>query len=414
MKRSFWFAVALLVASGRPASAQDTVASLRAALTQQQAVIAELTQRLAALEAKQGEAVTKADLEQEAKTQQEAVNSVRETLFGKVNVNGYNNFRYFKDGSEDFSAFQQDHVGLLFGKQLGRFNVFTELELQNVPHHPQVSVEGEELASESTAPDISGEGQVAVENAWMEYNHNRAFNIRAGKQLSPQYWWQNHYPNLTYSTDAPIYLRELFPPELVGVTFQGSVARPSGSSEIGLAYKFYIANNDFEGNARTDLREGKAWGARVQLRLPTGGMLKKLDFAGDIYQGHSSLTGHAEDLADDDVNGFESQLELSRFRFNTEWAQGKSMGLTRKGYYVQPAVKLSDDWLAFYRVEQLESARVQTAERRHLLGINYRPFPQIAIKAEYYRAIPLERLFIESSEERNPFNGFATAAVFFF
>ena len=152
----------------------------------------------------------------------------------------------------------------------------------------------------------------------------------------------------------------------------------------------------------------------MQLRLPTGGMLKKLDFAGDFYQGHASLTGKAEDLADDDVNGFESQLELSRFLLNTEYAHGHSMGLTRKGYYVQPAVKLSDDWLAFYRVEQLESARVQQAERRHLLGINYRPFPQIALKAEYYRAIPLERLFITSDEERHPFNGFATAAVFFF
>ena len=114
------------------------------------------------------------------------------------------------------------------------------------------------------------------------------------------------------------------------------------------------------------------------------------------------------------MNGFETQLELSRFLLNTEYAHGSSLGVTRKGYYVQPAVRLSDDWLGFYRVEQLESARVQRAERRHLLGINYRPFPQIALKAEYYRAIPLERLFITSDEERKPFNGIATAAVFFF
>ena len=57
---------------------------------------------------------------------------------------------------------------------------------------------------------------------------------------------------------------------------------------------------------------------------------------------------------------------------------------------------------------------MQRAERRHLVGINYRPFPQIALKAEYYRSIPLERLFITSEEERKPYNGFATAAVFFF
>ena len=269
MKRTLSFAVFLLLAGGRSAWAQDDIASLKAALTQQQAVVAQLLQRVTDLERKQGDTVTKNDLEQEAKTQQDAVNSVRETMVGKVNVNGYNNFRYFKDGSEEFNAFQQDHVGLLFGKQLGRFNVFTELELQNVPHHPQVTAESS--STSETTTDISGEGQVAVENAWLEYGHNRAVNIRAGKQLSPQYWWQNHYPNLTYSTDAPIYLRELFPPELVGVTVQGSTAKPMGSSELGLAYKVYVANNDFEGNSRTDLRDGKAWGARGQLRLPTGG-----------------------------------------------------------------------------------------------------------------------------------------------
>ena len=54
---------------------------------------------------------------------------------------------------------------------------------------------------------------------------------REGKQLSPQYWWQNHYPNLTYSTDQPIYLRELFPPELIGVMVKGSVPGAEGNLE---------------------------------------------------------------------------------------------------------------------------------------------------------------------------------------
>ena len=82
---------------------------------------------------------------------------------------------------------------------------------------------------------------------------------------------------------------------------------------------------------------------------------------------------------------------------------------------MQPAVRLSDDWLAFYRVEELVSPRIHRAERRHLAGINYRPFPQIALKAEYYRAIQLERDFLEhTDEETKPFNGIAFAAVFFF
>ena len=415
MRRTLWMTVVLLV-SGRPTWAQqDEIAQLRAQIARQQAVIDQLVRRVGDLENKQGQAVTKEDLEQEAKTQEDAVTSVRETLLGKVNLNGYTNLRYFKDGSEEHNAFQVDHLGLLLGKQLGRFNVFTELELQNVPHHPQISAEagGENTSTETAMSDISGEGQVAVENAWMEYNHNRYLNVRVGKQLSPQYWWQNHYPNLTYSTDLPIYLRELFPPELVGLTVQGSAGRPVGTSELGMAYKFYVANNDFEGNSRSDLRDGKAWGARFQLRLPASGPFKRFDVAADIYRGQAAVIG-VEELADDNVAGFEQQLEVGRFLLNSEYARGHWLGLTRTGFYTQPAVHLSDDWLAFYRLEGLESARIQHAEVRHLLGVNYRPFPQIALKLEYYRSVPLLRMFIHSDKKREPFNGVAAAAVFFF
>jgi hypothetical protein len=410
MKRILWLAAMTLLVAARPALAQDDVASLKIALNEQRILITQLLQRVTELERRQGDTVTKTELQQETKTQVEAINSVRESIFGKVNVNGYSNFRFVTDSSDNASAFQEDHLGLLLGKQLGGFNFFTEVELQNVPHHPQIEVAGDEVV----APDISGEGQVAVENAWMEYTQNPYFSVRVGKQLSPQYWWQNHYPNLTYSTDQPIFLRELFPPELVGVMLQGTSTHAAHSSELAINYKFYVANNDFEGNSLRDLLDTKAWGARVQLRFPTGAILKKFDVAGDIYRGHVSLTGLRSDLSDDNVNGGETQIELSRFLFSAEYARGRSMNLTRSGYYVQPAYRLNDDWLTFARVEQLLSPRILSAQRRYLAGINYRPYPQIAIKAEYYRAVPLHRSFILSGEELKPFNGLATAAVFFF
>ena len=413
MKRVLWFAAIVWLIAASPVSAQQSeIAALRAEVAKQQAAIQQLLQRIDALEKQQAGSSAQA-LQDELKAQEDVVNSLRDTINSKVNLNGYYNFRFSADNSDTPVAFQQHHLGLLLGKQLGKFNFLMELELQNVPHHPEISAEtGTETGAETTT-DISGEGQVAVENAWMEYNYNRFLGVRFGKQLSPQYWWQNHYPNLTYSTDTPIYLRELFPAELVGVMVGGSVAKPVNASELGVGYKFYVANNNFEGNSRTDLRDGKAWGARGQLRLPTGGALKKFDVAGDVYRGNVGLV--TNELVPDNVAGFETQIEVSRFLFQSEYARGKSLGQTRTGYYVQPAVRLSDDWLAFYRVEELVSPRIHRAERRHLAGINYRPFPQIALKAEYYRAMQLERDFLEhTNEETKPFNGIAFAAVFFF
>ena len=416
MKRSFWLALAVMLASSQPAWAQqDDVARLRAELQRQQEVIAQLLQRLDDLEKKQAQTATREELKEEAETQQEAVESVRENLLGRVNLNGYYNFRFAADQSPAFASFQQHHLGLLLGKQLKKFNFHMELELQNVPHHPEIhgEEEGEEGEGDHVeGTDVSGEGQVAVENAWMEYAHNRYLNVRVGKQLSPQYWWQNHYPNLTLSTDQPIYLRELFPPELIGVTVHGTAARPSGQSELAVNYRVYLSNNQFEGNSQTDLRDGKSWGGRVQVRLPTGGRLKRFDVAGDLYRGQIALV--TSELVDDHVYGLESQIEVDRFQLQAEYARGRTLGETRYGYYVQPAVRLADTWTTFYRIEQLNSPRIQRAELRHLAGLNFRPYPQIAIKAEYYRGVPQERSFIESDEDRKPFNGFAAAAVFFF
>jgi hypothetical protein len=417
MKRSFWLALMALLAFSQPARAQqDDVARLRAELQRQQEVIGQLLKRLDELEKKQALTATNEELKAEAQTQQEAVESVRETLLGRVNLNGYYNFRFAADESPTPASFQQHHLGLLLGKQLRRFNFHMELELQNVPHHPEIHGAeeggGEGGESHPAATDVSGEGQVAVENAWMEYGHNRLLNVRLGKQLSPQYWWQNHYPNLTLSTDQPIFLRELFPPELVGVMVHGAAAKPTGQSELAVNYKVYLSNNQFEGNSQADLRDGKSWGGRVQVRLPTGGRLKRFDVAADLYRGQIALV--TRELVDDHVYGLEGQIEVDRFQLQAEYARGRTLGETRYGYYVQPALQLRENWTTFYRVEQLDSPRIHRAELRHLAGIDFRPYPQIAVKAEYYRGVPQERSFITSEEARRPFNGFAAAAVFFF
>jgi hypothetical protein len=414
-------AAILFVAGIHPVSAQQNeIAVLRAEIAKQQVVIAQLLNRIEALEKQTPPAAaTLQNLEDDIKAQEDSVNSLREIINSKVNLNGYYNFRFSADGSDEPMAFQQHHLGVLMSKQINKFNFLMELELQNVPHHSEIAPELEEgeehaEAEEGAEGDLSGEGQVAVENAWMEYNHSRFLSVRVGKQLSPQYWWQNHYPNLTLSTALPIYLRELFPAELVGVTVQGSTARPVGTSEFGVGYKFYVANNNFEGNSRIDRRDGKSWGARGQVRFPTAGTLRRFDAAVDIYRGNVGISNN--ELAEDNVVGFETQLEVSQFLFQTEWARGKSLGQTRTGYYLQPAFRIDEDWIAFYRLEQLESPRIVRAERRHLAGLNFRPYPQIAFKGELYRSQPLERDFVhsEEDEEPRPFNGFAAAAVFFF
>lgn len=429
MRRSVFFAAALaILAAGHPAWAQqDDIASLRAELVRQQAVIADLLKRLEALDQKVSQAATKEDVTNEVAATTDAVSSVRETLLGKVNLNGYLNARYFADKSEAANGFQINPLAIVMSKQLGRFNFFGEMSLQFIPHHAQIvqrssestKSEGESGAVsevghvETGATDVSGERAVEVRNAWIEYTQARALNVRVGKFLSPQYFWQNHYPNVILSTDLPIHLREMFPPELVGAMVSGTVARPAGDSEIGVGYKFYVANNESETSVSGDVRAAKSWGGRLEMRAPARGPLKTLNFAADFYRGRTALES-GSDVEQNHVWGLEEQLEISRFMLNAEYARGRWQESTRFGYYLQPAARFAQQWIGFYRLEGLESARVQEAERRHLLGINYRPLPQVALKLEYYRSVPLERSFLFIEKERKPFNGIAAATAFFF
>ena len=294
------------------------------------------------------------DLQDDIKAQEDSINSLRETINSKVNLNGYYNFRFFADGSEEPLAFQQHHLGVLMAKQLGKFNFLMELELQNVPHHPEIAPEDGEEAEEHAEAEEGRRKRPQRRRAGgrrerVDGIQSQPLSERPRRQAAVAAVLVAEPLSEPDAVDRrlPIYLRELFPAELVGVTVQGSAAKPVGTSEFGVGYKFYVANNNFEGNSRTDRRDGKSWGARGQVRFPTSGALRRFDVAVDMYRGHVGLTN--EELAEDNVFGFESQIEISQFLFQTEWARGKSLEQTRTGYYVQPALRIDEDWITFYR-----------------------------------------------------------------
>ena len=223
MKRSFWLAADGLVAISRPAWAQqDDVARLRAELANQQAIIGQLIKRLDDLEKKAGAVTTNEELKEEAKTQQEAVESVRETLLSRVNLNGYYNFRFSADESPTPVRLPAASSRPAPGKAARAIQL---PDGARAPERARITLRsagtggtggrgafGRRASGRRDGTDVSGEGQVAVENAWMEYTHNRYLNVRVGKQLSPAVLVAEPLPepDATRPTQ-PIYLRELFP-----------------------------------------------------------------------------------------------------------------------------------------------------------------------------------------------------------
>ena len=112
MKRVLLLAAIVFVTAVQPGWAQQNeLAALRAEVAKQQAAIQQLLQRIDALEKAQASTSTQA-LQDELKAQEDTVNSIRETINSKVNLNGYYNFRFSADDSETPIAFQQHHLGV--------------------------------------------------------------------------------------------------------------------------------------------------------------------------------------------------------------------------------------------------------------------------------------------------------------
>lgn len=406
MKRILSSVIVLGLAMGGTAHAQqDELAAVKAELRRQQEIIADLMKKVEELESKQAASVSHAELQQEAATQQERVGALEESLLGRVNLTGYYATEYINEDSPTVGAFRQHFLSFFVSKRINHWNFFSETEFEYGPH----------LAATNQA-FATANGEVKVENAWMEYNQNRHLNLRVGKQLFPQYWQTFHYPSLTFSVQRPINVTgTLFPREFVGAMVYGSASRPAGASEFEVGYKLYVANNQVPDFGRRDEVDSKAVGGRLQFRFPTGGPLKKLDVATDVYRG--KLTNARVTLGSDTIWGLDAQLEVDRFLLFGEYARGNSLGFTRFGYYLQPAFRFNPEWIAFYRNERADDPqpiRGGTIGIRHVGGINFRPVPQISLKGEYFRTLPRLRAFSPSDTRNKPSNGVATTAVFFF
>ena len=406
MKRSFWLAAGGDVwPLSQPAWAQqDDVARLRAELQRQQEVIGQLLKRLDELEKKQALTATNEELKQEAETQQDAVESVREIAAQPRESERLLQLPVLRRRVAGAGLASSSTISACCSGSSSRSSTSTwsssSRTCRTIPRSTAKEEEGEEderRAAEGT--DISGEGQVAVENAWMEYNHNRFLNVRVGKQLSPQYWWQNHYPNLTLSTDQPIYLRELFPPELVGVMVHGSAARPSGAVRARprlqvLPVEQPVRGQQPDGPARRQV-VGRAAAGEAADRRPAEAVrrgrrpLPRPDRARDPGARRRSRVRPRE------PDRSRSLPAPGRIRARAD-ARRDALRLLRAARRAAAPTT----WTTFYRIEQLDSPRIQRAERRHLAGLNFRPYAQIALKAEYYRGVPLQRSFIRSEEER--------------
>lgn len=284
-----------------------------------------------------------------------------------------------------------------------------------------------EIEFERTAKTSAGprQGEVEVEQGWLEYTINEAFKPRFGAILVPFGRFNlEHFDPVQALTDRPIFMRRVIPVTwaeagagATGTFFLGNTFLGKALEELALNYQVYAINGltnaisdtgtrDARGSFGTDNNSNKAVAGRLEFEFYRGGAL---GLSG--YHGTLDKLGHQIRGFDVDWKFRKGPLELlGEYAFISPQGAVQNGSTTQKvpsslqggyaqaNYYFWPEFLNDTFWgrgfldpkftavfrYDFARIADDEDAGVgANREERWTIGFNYRPVPSYAFKIEY-------------------------------
>jgi hypothetical protein len=374
-------------------AASEQLNELRKELEQQQERIQQIEQKLKLLEDEQGVA-------------QEQYLGLLGELRDRVTLDVYATLE-FENFEQHDSVFDARNIELLLDIRASqRFRLFGEIEFERV--------------AKTSAGDRQGE--VEVEQGWIEYGINRYINPRFGVILVPFGRFNlEHFDTYQDLTDRPIMARRVIPitwaeagAGFVGSIYLGDLFSSAWLQDFELSYELYAVNGltnqisdtssrDARGAFGSDNNNNKALVGRMQispvpqLQLGLSGYRGKYDRNNDI-QGYDvdakivlgplELVGEfAEFYLDDGLND-----------------EGEAISENLRGGYVEGRLHF---WPAFLNKTFLgrgldsptftvvmragyaeieddgDADKRDNREERLTFGLNYRPIESLVFKVEY-------------------------------
>ncbi len=308
-----------------------------------------------------------------------------------------------------------------------------------------------EIEFERTAKTSSGtrQGEVEVEQGWLEFMINEYVKPRAGVILVPFGRFNlEHFDPVRDLTDRPIAMRRVIPVTwaeagagFTGSAFFGNAFMDTIFKNLSVEYQFFVMNGltnaisdkgtrSARGAFGSDNNANKAFAGRIQTNLMEG-----VEVAGSGYMGTYDSNGHS-------IYGWNTDWKLyyGPVEFIGEYAWfdleqgGLQSGSTTlmvphhlHGGYIQANYHfwfdaLNDSFLGrgfpsptFTGVVRYGHARINddndtgtgaNREKRLTLGLNYRPVENVVFKMEYqFNSTTNESL------ERGDNNGFITSVT---
>ncbi|HEY5974414.1 MAG TPA: porin [Geobacteraceae bacterium] len=328
-------------------------------------------------------------------------------LWDRTRFGGYGEldyvFRRENGNGQGGNTFDPHRIVLYVDSQLADWVKFnTELEWEHGGVKDELNAEGE----------LSGE--VSVEQAFLDFQLSRAFNIKAGVMLVPLGAINLYHEPTNYNSTSRPELDQFLIPSTwseMGVALHGALGDKADYQFLVLngldGSKFSAAKGIREGrqNLNVDNNRNKAVAGRLELRPLT-----------NLYTNFSFYTGNSakEGTAYTTIAAFDGKYRLGDLELAGEYVyiyQDKpttlgvsDIGHTMSGYWVEGAYhvmpkslksgKLAEaDALLFARYSEFDTQQGNIADssaasgrydRQYTtVGLSFKPIPTVAIKADY-------------------------------
>ena len=349
-------------------------------IQQQQKTIEQLQQKLEQTDQKVDIAEKKVEeTAQEVEVAVEAIEVAQQSksssLSDKTSVGGYGELHYnSKDGNDeiDFHRFV-----LYFGHEFtDGIRFFSEFELEHA---------------------LSGEGQngeVELEQAWIEMDINDSHRLRAGLDILPIGIINvTHEPNTFYGVERPEVEKRIIPATWweAGVGLNGELA-PGWNYDVVLHSGLSTTSNIRSGRQKVSQANADHPAATARLRY-TG--IPGLEVSGS-FQYQSDITAGATTEANS-ATLFEGHVDWkhnSGFGLRalyTQWDLDNMLSIAgddkQYGYYVEPAYRFPVSFIPgeigfFARWSELDYGDTKEEERIGI-GMNYWPTGQVSVKFDW-------------------------------
>ncbi|MBI4908552.1 MAG: hypothetical protein HY820_33340 [Acidobacteria bacterium] len=320
----------------------------------------------------------------------------------RLPVAGYMDFHLNKDSGDPFRPDFHRFV-LLFGHSFSdRIKFWSELEVEHA------LVEGGEET-----------GEVALEQAYLDFLIKPAFNIRAGMMLVPfGIVNERHEPPSFNGVERPFVETVIIPTTWreLGFGFTGDLGK-------GFRYRAYLTSSldASRFNAEAGITEGRTAGFDSSFRNPA--KMVRLEYAGmrRLTLGTSLYSGHAG-FNTPGVNprvtmaGFDGRYNYRRFdvrglfantwvsqagelnrRLEQQFGVNPNVARQMRGYYLEPGVhvlprRTRNDVILFTRYEKYNTQHrmplgylplPQFNRSSWITGVTYKPNGDVAIKFDY-------------------------------